>query len=319
MEHNKTENAPKGLIVDLITPITDGGDLDTKGLESLLERVLPYSSGVLLAGPNMGEGRHISQDLKTELLEKVARFINGEVPIFFWISEQDLDSTKELLANFESILTALGYKGPLFWLDSPLYYHSNRGLFDHYLNLIKISSHPLALYNDTSLIKSLNISLKRNNIRTNIIRDLGKIDLIKALIHKGPISRVHNYQKNLARRTDFRVYDGDESSFLEYPSLSGLLSAGANIAPKIWHSVTMTSLGLLKEGRDQPDYLNKILETSYMLKELIAIYRQNPVYTIKKTLADLSIIETHACASVVEFDKEKDNYLKEFLSRNNLE
>ena len=319
MGQSKTNNAPKGLIVDLVTPLTDGGGLDSKGLKTLLSKVLPYSTGVLLAGPTMGEGRQISQGLKTELLGKAAKFIDGKAPIFFWISERDEDSTMGLLAHLESLLISLDYKGPVFWLDSPLYYHSNRGLFDHYIDVVSKTMYPLVIYNDPLLVKSLNVALKRNNIRTNIIRDLGKIDLIKALIHRGPLSRVHNYQKNLSKRTDFRVYDGDEASFLEHPSLSGVLSAGANIAPKIWYTVTMTSLGLSKEKRDQPDYFEKILEMRAVLKDLIAIYRQNPVYVIKKALVDLNILRTLTCISPIESVEESDNNLREFLFRNNIE
>jgi dihydrodipicolinate synthase/N-acetylneuraminate lyase len=47
----EAEKLPKGLIVDLITPLDDTGGIDTEGLDSLLEKVLPYAEAILLAGP----------------------------------------------------------------------------------------------------------------------------------------------------------------------------------------------------------------------------------------------------------------------------
>ena len=129
MEVNK---APKGLIIDLITPLDDKGDIDDKGLGTLLNKVLPYTDAVLLASPQMGEGSGLSLKLKTELLKKVAAFIQGRMPIFFWISEDSVEGTKKTLAFLEGALESYNYEGEVFWLDSPLYYHSNRGLYDHY-------------------------------------------------------------------------------------------------------------------------------------------------------------------------------------------
>jgi len=80
MESNK---APKGLIVDLITPLNDKGDIDNGGLGSLLQKVLPYADAVLLASPKMGEGSGLSLNLKIDLLKMLLLLFREEYRSFF--------------------------------------------------------------------------------------------------------------------------------------------------------------------------------------------------------------------------------------------
>ena len=49
-------HAPRGLIVDLISPLKDGA-VDEAGLKNLLVQVLPHAQGLLLAGARHGEGK----------------------------------------------------------------------------------------------------------------------------------------------------------------------------------------------------------------------------------------------------------------------
>jgi dihydrodipicolinate synthase/N-acetylneuraminate lyase len=312
-------NAPKGLIVDLITPLDDGGDIDTDGLCSLLQSVLPYADAVLLAGPRMGEGYGLSDARKKTLLEKAAEFLQGNIPVFFWISGDSAESTKEKLTFLEDTLESHHYEGEVFWLDSPLSYHSNRGLYDHYRDLTSKMRYPLILYNDPGLIKMLERPLKRRNIRTSILKNLADIETIKALIFRGSLTRANNYQKALNRWPDFRIYDGDEDRFLEYPSMSGALAMGANIAPQLWSNVAKASMGMLGEYREKIDYLHQFWEMRELIKDLKKIYDQNPVGIIKKALVDLNIIGFDSCTSVTQPFVEEKSHLAEFILKHNID
>ena len=315
----EAKNPPKGLIVDLITPLNNKGGIESEGLDYLLKKVLPYADAILLASPLMGEGRGLSLQLKMDLLKMATALIQGKIPIFFWISEDLAEGTKKALALLEDLLHSCDYKGMVFWLDSPLFYHSNRGLYNHYEDLITNTRYPFILYNDPVLIKILDRPLKRRNIRTSILKDLSNIGKIKALIFKGSLTRANNYQEALSRRPDFRFYDGDEARFLEHPSMSGLLSLGANIAPRFWNTITRASLGTLKENGEKEDYLNRIWEIGQLLKDLMQIYNTNPVWIIKKALVDLNIIGSHACTTVTAPFHEKDSLLAQFISKHNID
>ena len=316
MQANK---APKGLIVDLITPLDDKGNIDKEGLNSLLERILPFADAILLASPQMGEGTCLSLKLKKALLEKTAGFIRERMPIFFWISGDSVESTKKTITLLEDTLESQKYEGEVFWLDSPLYYHSNRGLYYYYQNITLNTRYPFVLYNDPKLITMVKMSLKRCNIRTSILKKLAEIAKITALIHRGSFTRANNYQKAINRRPDFRVYDGDEARFLEHPSKGGVLSIGANIAPRIWNNITRASLGMFMEEWEKQGYVNQIWEMGKLLENLRQIYTANPVWTIKKSLVDLNIIGSYSCTSAIHPDYEKSDTLTEFISTHSIE
>jgi len=84
-----------------------------------------------------------------------------------------------MLALLEDLLESYNYKGEVFWLDSPLFYHSNRGLYEHYQDLTLNTKYPFVLYNDPGLINMLERPLKRCNIRTSILKNLTEIGKIK--------------------------------------------------------------------------------------------------------------------------------------------
>jgi dihydrodipicolinate synthase/N-acetylneuraminate lyase len=310
---------PRGLVVDLITPLNESGAIDDEGLGALLARVLPHADGILLAGPRMGEGRGLGLQSKRELLKKVCTAVQARVPIFFWISEPSLRGTKELLGSLMEVLESTGYAGSFFWVDSPLFYHSNRGLHSHYRALCASTSYPLVLYNDASLVNLLGRQLKRGNIRTGILKELSNIQEITALIFRGSLARANNYQRALNQRPDFKIYDGDEARFLEHPSLSGVLSAGANIAPRFWSRITKASLGMVQEGEKEPDYASQILEMGQLLGDLNALYERSPVWMIKKALSELGVIRSPACTAVTQSPQREDSPLAAFISKHSID
>jgi dihydrodipicolinate synthase/N-acetylneuraminate lyase len=304
---------PKGLIVDLITPLSDTGRIDQGGLHNLLTRVLPHVDGIVLGSPRVGEGRTLELDCKVDLLEQVLASTDGAKPIFFWISGESSKGTKAILSALEDRLSTGEDKGNIFWLDSPLYYHSNRGLYEHYKELTSISRNPFVLYNDPGLIDLLDKPLKRPNIRTNILKKLGEIEGIRGLVFCGSLARVQNYQKSLRRRSDFRVYDGDEIRFLEHPSMSGIVSMGANVAPGTWATITRASLGV--RGNEDP---SRLFELGILLKDLLSIYGEDPVWIMKKALYDLKVIGSPACTHKTEPLQDSAAPLVEFLSHHHL-
>ncbi|OQY49206.1 MAG: hypothetical protein B6240_03855, partial [Desulfobacteraceae bacterium 4572_87] len=210
----ENSTAPRGLIVDLITPFKQGA-IDESGLESLLERVVPHAQALLLASPRHGEGE--SQDFED---------LNQDYPT-----------------------------NSVFWVDTPLRYHSNRGLPDYYRELLAQLKYPLILHNDPDCIHATR-AFKRHNIRTAVLKELVRIDGIAGLIFSGSLERAHHYQRACRGRQNFRIYDGDEKRFLEHPSMGGVVSVGANLAPGTWEMITQSSIRLHAHRENYPDRLH---------------------------------------------------------------
>jgi dihydrodipicolinate synthase/N-acetylneuraminate lyase len=310
----KDSGSPRGLIIDLITPLNKNGDIDGRGLGQLLDRVLPHVQGVLLASPYMGEGRNLSPSQIEEVFQKSLVVARGKVPILIWISQENEEQTKETLLLLKKSLDIRKYAGSVFWVDAPLLYHSNRGLAFHYKNLSSMVEEPFLLHNDPELIKALAGPLKRTNIRTSILKELSRIDRIQGLVFLGSLDRSHNYQRAVRPRSDFRIYDGEETRFLKHPSLSGLVSAGANLVPEAWQKITEFSLSQKGDRDGYPDQLQQIWELAAYLQELKDIYERLAVPLIKQVLSDMNIIESPLCTFEAREDMgDKIGRLKELM------
>jgi dihydrodipicolinate synthase/N-acetylneuraminate lyase len=281
---------PKGLIVDMITPLLKDGGIDGKGLEQYLKAMIPGTQAVFLAGPYMGEGEDLSREQREELFHRTLTIVQSRLPVLVWISMGTADETQATLILLKERLETLNYSGPVFWVDTPLYYHSNRGLEAHYKNMSSIVKGPFILINDPAFIRRKDQPLKRVNIRTSILKRLASIESIAGLIYFGSLDRSYNYRKAVRSRSDFMIYDGDESHFLEHPSLNGVLSRGANLAPAAWKTVIASSLGLSGNLEDYPDRMMQILEAGRYLNDMKLIYMGHGPGFFKQVLSEMGII-----------------------------
>ncbi len=308
--------APRGLIVDIITPFTKGGAIDGPGLRKLLTRVSPHAQAVFLASPHTGEGKNLHTEQRVELLEQaIPAMAQNPIPILIWVSQDDEAESRRTTIALKGVIDKRGYMGDLFWIDTPLYYHSNRGLPGLYKALCSVVGRPYILHNDPEFINGLARPLKRNNIRTAVLKELVSLEGIIGLIYSGALDRVHNYHKACRRRPKFKIYDGEELHFLDHPSTSGVVSMGANLAPKAWEKITQSSLDLSAHKKDYPDHLQQIWELGDYLRDMRDIYLQAPAPILKEILWDMGIIETPVCTIQVEDIEESKSRLKALMMR----
>ena len=280
---------PRGLIVDLISPVMADGSIDGKGLGRHLDRLIPYVQGVLISGPDAGEGTQLSIEQRTDLFDKTLVVVRGVIPVFVWITGNSEEDTHKILDSLQKKYAARKYTGTIFWVDTPLYYHSNRGLPGYYEKLVSRFDENIVLHNNPDLICKIDKTLKRKNIRTSILKELSENLKIAGLIFSGSLERSYNYKKAVRARSEFAVYDGDESIFLDYPGKSGVVSIGANIAPGEWSKITELSLNQNNENT-YPDQLQQMWGMWRFLSELKSLYESRSPEIIKKVLGELGVI-----------------------------
>lgn len=288
-------SSPRGLLIDLVTPLKDNREIDGRSLERLLHRVLPHVQAVLIASPHMGEGTQLSAGQREELLGKALGVIRGQVPVLVWVTQDTEQETQQALEMLSKKVKRGRYPGPVCWVDTPLYYHSNRGLVSHYRKLTSWTEEAWLLHNDPALIDQLALPLKRKNLRTSILRRLIEIEGIQGILYHGSLDRAVHYEKAIKARPDFKIYDGEESRFLTHPSVSGVVSAGANLSPRAWFKITDASLNLRGSREDYPDRLEQIWKTGQYLQRLMDLYRSSAVQIIKRVLAEAGILESPTC------------------------
>jgi dihydrodipicolinate synthase/N-acetylneuraminate lyase len=304
--------SPRGLIVELITPLKNGS-IDGTGLEKLLARTVPHAQALLLAGPRHGEGENMEMALRHELLKKPLMH-SPDVPSPFCCGSAAIRKLKpeKTSCPLTNGLERLARKGGLFWVDTPLTYHSNRGLPEYYRELLAMVNIPLVLHNDPEAVHTTR-TFKRHNIRTAVLKELVQNEGIAGLIFSGSLERAHHYQRACRSRQHFRLYDGDENRFLEHPSMGGVVSVGANLAPGAWETITQSSIQLHAHQENYPDRLQQIWESGDYLKQMVALSGQMPVAAIKTMLCDMGIIETAEMLQSSDIEPDGINALKRLM------
>jgi len=280
----------RGLIVDLITPIREDGSVDRAGLERHLARVLPYVHGLLVCGPDAGGGEGLGQAQRADALDAVMDRVQEALPLLVWITGRTQDETSGMIEVLEARVEKRSYRGPVFWVDTPLIYHSNRGLPQHYGNLLSFTSRPVLLFNDPERVKRAGRPLKRANIRTAVLKEIAHLEGVRGLVFRGAMDRARNYQKAVRFRSVFRLYDGDEAQFLSYPSRHGVLSPGANLAPRDWARITESSMDTASEQKSYPGHLRQVWESGRYLDALRAAYGERPAHRIGAVLARTGVL-----------------------------
>ena len=288
--------APRGLIAELITPFESDGTIDIPGLKRLVERVSPHVQGIFLASPRMGEGARLSLDQRLILLqETILHLKDRPVCLLFWITGSHEEETMETASAVQKKRVEIaGNASNLLLVDTPLLYRSNRGLMEYYKRLLSIIKIPVILHNDPLIIDSLKKPFKRNNIRTAILKELCELPGMNGIIFSGSLERGYHYQEACRKNSRFRIYDGDETRFLDYPSTSGTISLSANLAPRAWGKITQSSLQQMDQQYRYPDHLRQIWETGNCLRAISEACQEFPVEVVKKILGEQGIIKPPA-------------------------
>jgi dihydrodipicolinate synthase/N-acetylneuraminate lyase len=252
--------------------------------------------------------------MRLELLRGCWETVSGEKALLLCPTAS---TTEETLSNVEALgkLCAGERKESLFWVDLPLWYHSNRKLPQLYEEWAKRTPLPILLYNHPQLISKLNRSLKRSNVRTAVLKRIAENEQIVGLIQAGDLKRTIHYQRAVRSRRDFRIYDGDERNFLNQPSSSGVISGGANLLPQEWREIVSASLS----ATEDPARSLILLKQSQKLRNLNQAWRMNPAQSLKFAMHRLGLIpranildETHIAS--MGNDMKIGNFLRENFS-----
>ena len=281
---------PRGLICSLaLVPSSENRSV-YRGLESLLDRLQPAVAGLFLDPMFWCPDSNCCGPASSSLLEEAIGLAPSDLPLWVRITGTSSEQTIHICHQLENVCRRLKYHGPLAWVDTPLFYHSNRGLPEYYRTLLAGTEFNLIVDNDPQLIRKIGDPGKRKNIRTAILKKLVREPRFVALVHRGDLRRGINYQRAVRSRADFLVYDGRESNFLKRPSASGVLSVGANLLPYEWRTITVASLNLEDRHFGQASSFRHLWEAGQRVRTLQKNYRQSPVRIIPAVLAAWGLI-----------------------------
>jgi len=299
---------PKGLIVALITPLNQEGRIEWESFRRLIDRAISCCDALMIGEGLIGEGLALPNPVRLELLRGSLEAVMGRKPLFLCPTAGTAEETVGNIAALSKVLKEDPGRGSFFWVDIPLWYHSNRKLPQFYQEWKESTPYPILLHNHPLLIGKRNRSLKRTNLRTAVLKRLAENEQIVGLIQSGDLKRTIHYQRAVRARRDFRFYDGDEGNFLNSPSSSGVVSGGANLLPSEWQEVVTASLNMSED----PARNLLILKQSRKLRELSRVLQKNPARNLKVALHRLGWL---AGSKVLDSTQESSLGAEEDLTR----
>ena len=301
------EHLPYGLICPIVTPLKTGDVVDAGALDRLIEHVGAGADALLINDVFWGEGLALRPEIRLEVASTVLEIVQGRWPVCVTITSESRKATGDLLAQTEAFIERMDYRGSVFWLDYPIYYHSNRGLPQWIASLADNSRIGFILGNHAGLMEKRKRPVKHKNIRTSILKKISRIDSVRGLVFTGSLKRSVNYRKAVRFRSGFKIFDGDEKVFLRQPSADGVVAGGGNLLPLAWKDITRSSLNRYDVEQQYPDHTSQILETAAMLEEMHALYSPNPAAMMKRMLHVAGILPNAHVASATESTTAEQN------------
>ena len=283
---------PRGLIIELATPLTGDGRLDHESLARLIDWSAAAADGFVLAGPRCGELLTLPESTWRQLVEEGLGLIGPQKPLMIGVTGSSLDSTRKRLDFVKKLSRPHGSDGRLFIADLPLWYHSNRGLPDAIASLTDDHDLPMVLINHPDTIDSLGKPAKRSNIRTAVLKKISTNRQVRGLVFSGDIKREINYRRAIRQRRDMALFDGEERAFLSRPSSAGVVSMGANLFPEPWQAIVDGSLGRKDRLPPFPGRGRFLLDWAGLLGQLAAKLESDPARTVKAALKMTGVIDS---------------------------
>ncbi|MGQ9920543.1 MAG: dihydrodipicolinate synthase family protein [Desulfobacca sp.] len=279
---------PEGLLIELVTPLTPTGALDSRGLSRLVQHVAPWAAALVAGTPGVGEALALPPSLRRELFAALLDLKPPHLPLLFGITGGSPTETHDLVRHLEQAAgrTAAGVN--IYWLDLSLWWHSNRGLPQALAELGRGLQHSLVLMNHPRLLRRKAQPWKHVNLRTAVLKKLAAVPQITGLIYHGDMRRFLHYYAAVAGRPEFMLYEADEQRFLTRPGARGLVSAGAQLAPQAWQEVVHAYL--FSSQPNSQGTSSRLWAQSQLLLSLRELYQLQPASVLKQGLHQLGIL-----------------------------
>ncbi len=214
----------QGIIPPMVTPLRDRDTLDLTGLERLVEHILDGGVHGLFILGTTGEGPSLSYRLRTELIDRTCRHVNGRVPVLVGI-------TDTVFTESVRLAHAAAKAGASAVVVAPPYYFSmsQPELLEYVQQLVAEVPLPMFLYNIPSHTKT-GFELETVRRAAELPDVLGIKDSSSDMIY------FHGLISLFRDRPDFTVLIGPEELLGESLLLGGHggVNGGANLYPRLY-------------------------------------------------------------------------------------
>ena len=277
--------ALKGSLVALVTPMEEGGEVDYKSLEKLIDWHINHGTNGIVSVGTTGESATLDVDEHVEVIKHTVEHVNSRVPV---IAGTGANSTSEAI----ELTQESKQNGADFALIVTPYYNkpTQKGLISHYTKLANEVDIPQILYNVPSrtacdiLPETVEILSTHNNI----------VGIKEAVDSKERIDDLIAISSN---NQNFQLFSGDDPSFIKMIQKGGdgVISVAANVVPSKISEICK----LVEEKKhDEATFIDGTLSNLY---DLLFI-ESNPI-PVKWMLFKMNLIKNSIRLPLEELDK----------------
>jgi 4-hydroxy-tetrahydrodipicolinate synthase len=283
-----------GSIVALVTPFTEGGEVDYAAVDGLVDFHLEQGSDALVVAGTTGESATLVGSEFRDLLAAVIRRVDGAVPVLAGTGSAATSRAVEQTR----LAGDLGASGAL--VVTPYYNRPTQaGLEAHFTAIADASAIPVVLYNVPSrtAVDLLPSTAEKLSAHPRIVgikeakREAGRIE--ELLKRCGP---------------SFSVLSGDDPSCLEALRCGahGVVSVAANVAPGLMHRLCSAAA---EEQWEVADALDARLQPLF---EMLAL-ETNPI-PVKWALFEMQRVSPHIRLPLTPLDEAHRRPLRRCLA-----
>ncbi len=212
----------RGLIVPMVTPITQGGEIDDPAVGRVVNHLIDGGvDGIFVLGTT-GEGASVPMSQKGVLVQRCICHTSGRAVVYAGISGSSLTDSLNLAQRCKDLGAAAAVAHP-----PSAYALGDQEMADYFTSLADQCPLPLFLY---EIPKVAHASISISVVRT--LMDHPNIGGIKD--SSGDCARVAELFKHRGNRTDFAIHIGTASlcgRFLRQQA-DGIVPSGANLSPQ---------------------------------------------------------------------------------------
>ena len=224
-DRRKQDDMFTGSMVALVTPMDNGGAIDWKRLNSLVDHHIQEGTDAIVSVGTTGESATLSHDEHIEVIARTVDHVSGRVPV---IGGTGSNSTEETIFLTKKA-AEVGVNGCLIVVP---YYNKppQEGLYQHFRMIAESVMIPQILYNVPG---RTGVDLKNETALR-----LAEIDNIVGI--KDATNDLDRGADLIQRsQPDFFVYSGEDgtSCQLMLARAKGTISVTANVAPNLMHKM----------------------------------------------------------------------------------
>jgi 4-hydroxy-tetrahydrodipicolinate synthase len=291
----------QGIIPPLVTPLNSYNELDTAGLQRLIEHQVSGGVHALFILGTNGEGPSLSYKLRKEFIKKTCELVHSRIPVLVGITDTSFTGSLEITEYAKDV-------GADAVVVAPPYYFpvADEEMVDYFETLVPRLALPFLIYNMPSHTKV--------HMTVEIVKGAKELGAVGIKDSSGDMLYLYSLIEEFKDTPDFSIITGTEI-FLPETIMNGghgAVAGGANLFPKLFVDLYNASV------TNDLETISKLREKVMMLYQTIYQVGKHSSRFLKGTkcgLSALGICSDYVAPPLRQFKPAERKKIEEYIEK----